>query len=78
MGRLLALPTNNRLGRRGLPRKNNLAYSGSSKANGREPRSCLGRVFNLKLGCFTKCKQSFAYTKMAESRLESSAQVLSC
>jgi hypothetical protein len=27
--------------------------TGSSKANGRKPRSCLGRVFNFKLGCFT-------------------------
>jgi hypothetical protein len=26
-------------------------YSGSTITNGREPRSCLGRVFNSKLGC---------------------------
>jgi hypothetical protein len=26
--------------------------SGRAKANGREPKSCLGRVFNFKLGCF--------------------------
>jgi hypothetical protein len=26
------------------------AESGSAKANGREPKSCLGRVFNFKLG----------------------------
>ncbi len=25
---------------------------GSAKANGREPETCLGRVFNYKLGCF--------------------------
>jgi hypothetical protein len=25
--------------------------AGSSKANGREPKTCLGRVFNNKLGC---------------------------
>ncbi len=25
---------------------------GSVKANGREPKTCLGRVFNYKLGCF--------------------------
>jgi hypothetical protein len=25
--------------------------SGSAITNGREPRSCLGRVFNPKLGC---------------------------
>jgi hypothetical protein len=28
---------------------------GSAKANGREPKSCLGRVFNFKLGCFVIC-----------------------
>jgi hypothetical protein len=26
--------------------------AGNTKANGREPKSCLGRVFNFKLGCF--------------------------
>ncbi len=26
--------------------------AGSAKANGREPKTCLGRVFNYKLGCF--------------------------
>jgi hypothetical protein len=26
--------------------------AGSEKANGREPKTCLGRVFNYKLGCF--------------------------
>jgi hypothetical protein len=26
--------------------------TGSAISNGREPRSCLGRVFNFKLGCF--------------------------
>jgi hypothetical protein len=34
--------------------------TGSAITNGREPRSCLGRVFNSKLGCFAtpgrKCK----------------------
>ncbi len=29
----------------------NLAEPGSAITNGREPRSCLGRVFNSKLGC---------------------------
>jgi hypothetical protein len=28
-----------------------IARVGSPQANGREPRSCLGRVFNFKLGC---------------------------
>jgi hypothetical protein len=27
-------------------------WAGSAKANGREPKSCLGRVFNFKLDCF--------------------------
>ncbi len=26
--------------------------AGSVKANGREPKTCLGQVFNYKLGCF--------------------------
>ncbi len=30
----------------------NHAFPGSAKANGREPKSCLGRVFNFKLGHF--------------------------
>ncbi len=29
--------------------------SGSVKAIGRDPKSCLGRVFNFKLGCFVTC-----------------------
>ncbi len=28
---------------------------GSTKANGREPKTCLARVFNNKLGCFKMC-----------------------
>ncbi len=27
-------------------------YLESTKANGREPKTCLGLVFNYKLGCF--------------------------
>jgi hypothetical protein len=27
----------------------------SAKANGRKPKSCLGGVFNFKLGCFVMC-----------------------
>ncbi len=50
----------------------------SSKANGREPKSCFGQAFNFKLGCFTKSVQFMAYTNMAESILENSAQVKSC
>jgi hypothetical protein len=29
--------------------------SGSTKASGSEPKSCLGRVFNCKLGSLAKC-----------------------
>jgi hypothetical protein len=28
---------------------------GNTEANGREPKSCFGRVFNFKLGCFVMC-----------------------
>ncbi len=28
---------------------------GNAKADGREPKSCLSRVFNFKLGCFVMC-----------------------
>ncbi len=52
--------------------------TGSSKANGRKPRSCLGRVFNFKLGCFTKSIQFMACTNTDQSRHENSAQGLSC
>ncbi len=31
------------------------SYTRSAKANGREHKSCLGRVFNFKLGCFVMC-----------------------
>ncbi len=42
--------------------------TGSSKANGRKPKSCLGRVFNFKLGCFIKCVQLMACTNTTEPR----------
>ena len=29
-----------------------MVLAGSAKANRREPKSCLGRVFKYKLGCF--------------------------
>ena len=48
--------------------------AGSSKANGREPKTCFGQVFNFKFGCFTKCIEFMADTNTAESRLENSAQ----
>jgi hypothetical protein len=34
-----------------LTKQGKQAGSGSAITNGREPRSCLGRVFNSKLGC---------------------------
>jgi hypothetical protein len=38
---------------RAFPREAPLVVkAGSAITNGREPRSCLGRVFNSKLGCF--------------------------
>jgi|APCry1669190288_1035285.scaffolds.fasta_scaffold169792_1 hypothetical protein len=35
------------------------ARPGSAKANGREPKSCLNRVFNFKLGCFVMCRMAW-------------------
>jgi hypothetical protein len=31
---------------------NSIDRSGNLKAKGRKPKSCLGQVFNFKLGCF--------------------------
>ncbi len=53
--------------------------AGSAISNGREPRSCLGRVFNIKLGSFvSKQLNCMARTHTATSRVENSAQVSSC
>ncbi len=41
---------------------------GSAKANGREPESGLGRVFNFKLGCYVY--NCMAFTSTAESRVQ--------
>ncbi len=49
----------------------------SSKANGRELRSCLGRVFKFKLSCFCYECNFMAYTSTPTPRVENSAQVLS-
>jgi hypothetical protein len=40
---------------RPLLQKGSEAKAGSTKANGKEPKSCLGQVFNFKLGCFVMC-----------------------
>jgi len=51
---------------------------GSAKANGREPKSCLGRVFNSKLGHTAMlCRKCMAW-QAATSRVENSAQGSSC
>ncbi len=46
---------------------------GSTITNGREPRSCLGQVFNFKLGSFVSKKHG---THTATTKVEKSAQVL--
>jgi hypothetical protein len=49
----------------------------SAKANGREPKTCLGRVFNYKLGCFEDAYETRVCGCMPMSEVENSAQVLS-
>ncbi len=52
--------------------------AGSVISNGREPKSCLGRVFNYKLGHIAiLCGKCMAWYE-ATSRVENSAQGLSC
>ncbi len=43
----------------------NFAYAGSAKANGREPKSCLGQVFNFKLGHFVMYAMAWSIQKHA-------------
>jgi hypothetical protein len=40
------------LGEGGVTLANIFTLTGSVKANGSKPKSCFGRVFNFKLGCF--------------------------
>jgi hypothetical protein len=54
------------------------AFPGNTKENEREPKSCLSRGFNFKLGCFVIKCNCMAYTITVTSRVENSAQVLSC
>ncbi len=53
-------------------------YPGSAKADGREPKTGSGRVFNSKLGCIatpgSKCMAMYAAT----SKVVNSAQGSSC
>ncbi len=55
-----------------------IQYPGSVISNGRERKSCLGRVFNSKLGRIAiRCCMRMAW-HAATSRVENSAQGLSC
>jgi hypothetical protein len=48
-------------------------------ANGTEPKSCLGRVFNFKIGCFVAVHVLLGiYIHTLVSKVENSVQVLSC
>jgi hypothetical protein len=51
---------------------------GSAKGKGREPKCCLDRVFNFKLGCFASKQNKFISTHAANFRVENMAKVLSC
>jgi hypothetical protein len=55
-----------------------LVLAGSAVTNGREPRSCLGRVFNSKLGCIITLGSKFHGIHAATSKVENSAQGSSC
>ncbi len=50
----------------------------SAISNGRKPKSCLGRVFNSKLGCIAELCGKFKVWHAATSRVENSAPVSSC
>jgi hypothetical protein len=50
---------------------------GSAKAYGREPETCLGRVFNYKLGCFEDVLETRVCGRTPTLIVESSAKVLS-
>ncbi len=52
--------------------------AGSAKTNGREPKSCLGRVFKFKLGCFCYGCHWKLQTNAPTFEVKNSAQVLSC
>jgi hypothetical protein len=47
------------------------AQLGSAITNGREPRSCLGRVFNCKLGSFADNTKNIAACKWPLLKLKS-------
>ena len=45
-------------------------------SNGREPKSCLGQVFNFKLGCFVMC--TIAWSTQAQPSLMLKTQPRFC
>ncbi len=57
---------------------NNIVQAGSAISNGRGPKSCLGRVFNSKLGHIAILHTKWVAWHAATSRVENSAQGLSC
>ncbi len=52
-------------------------WPGRAITNGREPRSCLGQVFNFKSGSFTD-NSKILQPANATSKVENWTQVLSC
>ncbi len=58
--------------------KQQTVWSRSTKANGREPKTCLGRVFNYKLDCFEDVYKTHVCGCTSMSVVENSAQVSSC
>jgi len=52
--------------------------AGSTKANGREPKTCFGWVFYYKLGCFEDMYETQVFGCTSTSVVENSAQVSSC
>ena len=60
------------------PLKSHKDHTGSAKASGREPKTCLGQVFNYKLGCFEDVHEIHVCVCTPTSIVENSAQVSSC
>ncbi len=52
--------------------------AGSAKANGREPKTCLGQVFHYKLGRFENVYETQVCRCTPTSVVVNLAQVLSC
>ncbi len=58
--------------------KGEIIFVGSAVSNRKESKSCLGRVFNFKLGRISTLLSEGLGIHRATSRLESSAQGSSC